>query len=178
MKVIKEIIIVEGKHDKAFLETFLDAFILVTDGSSIPDKTKQLIKELSKNNSFIVLTDPDYPGSYIRNEILKIIPDAKVGFIRKGQVRHKGTIGVENATKEEVLNALDNLITYTDYQENITQLDLLDLGLTGNKDSSNLRNVISSKLMIGECNTKTFLKRINMLNISVDDLTKLVMENR
>ena len=129
MKIVKEIIIVEGKHDVAFLSTFLHAQYIITDGTSLPDTTKKQIIELSKDHDFIILTDPDYPGTFIRNELLKIIPNAKIGYIRKHETRKKNTIGVENATKEEILHALDNLISYEEYDQKVTQQDLFDLKL-------------------------------------------------
>jgi len=177
MRIIKEIIIVEGKHDESFLKTFLDAQIITTSGTSLPPSTLLLIEELKKNgNSFIILTDPDYPGSYIRNELLKIIPDAKIANIRKGKTRVEGTIGVENATKEEILNALDNLISYVDYKPTLDQQDLFSLKLIGDDNSSYRREKICNALSLGLCNGKSFLKKINMLELNKQDLIKKIKE--
>ena len=43
MKKIKEVIVVEGKSDKQFLETFLDADILTCNGSAIDGFDKEYL---------------------------------------------------------------------------------------------------------------------------------------
>jgi hypothetical protein len=53
---------------------------------------------------------------------------------------------------------------------------MVDLGLNGWEVSSKLREGISSKLNIGKPNAKTFLKRINALNISKEKLVELIGE--
>ena len=67
MKEIKEVIIVEGKSDKQFLETFLKADILTCNGSAIDGFDIEYVKELANKRGVIILTDPDYPGQKIRN---------------------------------------------------------------------------------------------------------------
>ena len=45
---IKEVIIVEGKHDITKLQSFLKADIIKTDGTALPLETKITIKQLQK----------------------------------------------------------------------------------------------------------------------------------
>ena len=61
------VIVVEGKSDVTFLQEFVDAIFVTTNGSEISKETIEYIKELKKNNRVIVLTDPDSPGNRIRN---------------------------------------------------------------------------------------------------------------
>lgn len=171
MKKIKEVIIVEGKHDIDFLETFLEADFIKTDGTSLPDATKELIKSCDERG-IIILTDPDSPGEKIRLEVSKLCKNVKHGFIRAKNARYKHKVGVEHTTKEEVLEALDNLISYENYNENITNNDLMDLGLIGSDNSSKLRYSVQERLHLGKGSAKTFLKRVNMLNITKEDLAK------
>ena len=90
MRKIKEIIIVEGKHDIAFLKTFLEADFIETNGLGLNEQTKLTIKKLyEQGNEFIVLTDPDYPGEKIRKEIQEIAPNCKHAFIRKKEAISK-----------------------------------------------------------------------------------------
>ena len=86
MKKIKEIIVVEGKSDKQFLETFLDADILICNGSAVDGFSLEYLKELSKNRGVIVLTDPDYPGEKIRKEISSVLPVCKHHSLYQTQV--------------------------------------------------------------------------------------------
>ena len=66
------------------------------------------------------------------------------------------------------------MITYTESNNNISMQDLIDLGLMGQDNSSNLRYQIQQKLHLGKGSAKTFLKRINMLNITLEELKKEV----
>ncbi len=174
---INEIIIVEGTHDISFLSSFIDTLFIKTDGSSLPSSTIQEIKTYQKlGKKFIILTDPDYPGDKIRNKLLEIIPDAKVGFLDKKFARTSKKVGVEHATSKYILEVLDNLITLSNSSNNLTNNDLLDLGLNGYPNSNIYREKVSLYLHIGKCNAKQFLKRINCLNITKKELEKIIKE--
>lgn len=60
------------------------------------------------------------------------------------------------------------------HTSDITYQTLLNLNLVGEKYSSELRSKVSSRLNIGNPNAKTFLKRVNALGLSSNDLKKLV----
>ena len=51
--------------------------------------------------------------------------------------------------------------------------DLYMLGLTGFSNSKILRDKISEHLNIGMPNAKTFLKRLNLIQISLEELKEL-----
>lgn len=169
-KIVKEIIIVEGKSDKQFLETFIQADILTCNGSAIDGFSKEYLIELSKNRDIIILTDPDYPGEKIRKEIESFLPKCKHAFVRKQySIKHK-KVGVAEASKEEVLFALSNVVTFDkSMQGNLTMTDLFLLKLSGNNSTDN-KNKIINYYNIGVCNSKTLLKRLNLLNITKEEL--------
>ena len=73
MKKIKEIVVVEGKTDTALLKELFEVDTIETHGLALDDKTMALIKEASKKRGIIVLTDPDFPGKKIRDQIQKEI---------------------------------------------------------------------------------------------------------
>ena len=179
MRKVNEVIIVEGKHDIAFLKSFIEADFIETSGTNIPSSTLELINTYKEQGrSFIILTDPDYPGSYIRNKLLEIIPNAKVGFVNKEDAKTDKKVGIEHSTKDIILDCLENLISYTEYQESITIDDLFEYHLTGYDKSQQLRDTVSNYYKIGHCNTKQFLKRINSLNLKrgeiLDTFSKLL----
>lgn len=179
MQKIKEIIIVEGKHDTAFLRTFLEADFIETNGLGLNDSTKEMIESLYKQGyEFIVLTDPDFPGERIRKEIQELVPNCKHAFVRKKESisKNKKKVGVEHTTKEEVLNALENLITYEQKEEEITRTDLINLGLVGTTNSACLRTKIEEEFMMGHGSSKTFLKRINLIKKDKEYLLKKMKE--
>ena len=71
MKRINEIVVVEGKTDSQLLKELYDVDTIETHGLGLDEKTLELIKEASKTRGVIVLTDPDYPGLKIRNQVEK-----------------------------------------------------------------------------------------------------------
>ena len=177
MKRIKEVIIVEGQHDIDKMSKFFCADYIKTEGSSIPPK---VIEEINfyknQGREFIIITDPDFPGTQIRNKVLEIIPNAKQAFVRKENARTTKKVGVEHAGYEEIKKALDNLISYEDYLEKITKRDLMKAGLTGNKNSAQLREKIANEFNFNSGNTKTFLKRLNAVNLSEKELKEKIYE--
>ena len=174
MKKIKEVIVVEGKSDKQFLETFLDADILICNGSAIDGFDKQYLIELSKTRGVIILTDPDYPGQKIRNEISSYLNVCKHAFVRKENSIKKRKVGVAEASKEEVLYALENVVSFDNCEVGeLTASDLYLLNISGSNSSINKEKVINH-FHIGHCNSKTLLKRLNLLKVSKEELEKII----
>lgn len=179
MRVIKEVIIVEGKHDIAFLKTFLDALFIETNGLSLPNETKKLIKELSiQGKEFIVLTDPDFPGEKIRKEIETIVPNCKHAFVRKQKAISKNhkKVGVEHTTREEILKALESMISYEEKQEKYSYNEFFLLGFVGQENSKKYRDELSNRLNLGSGSSKTILKRLNALNKTKQEIDKIIKE--
>lgn len=174
MKKINEIIVVEGKSDKQFLETFLNADILTCNGSAIDGFDKNYLIELSKTRGIIILTDPDYPGQRIRNEISSYLPVCKHAFVRKENSIKRHKVGVAEASKEEVLFALENVVTFDESKKgSLNETDMMLLKLSGLDSSANKEKVIKH-FNIGHCNSKTLLKRLNLLNVSKETLEAIL----
>lgn len=169
--VINGIIVVEGKTDVAFLSQFLEAEFVTTNGSEIPEKTIQYLQKSAEKRDIFVLTDPDSPGKKIRDELDQKIPNLKHCFVAKENSIKHNKVGIAESTKEEVLSALEHYIQ-TDKNKvgNVTEFDLIKLGLTGSENSKENREKIINKFHLGFCNAKTFLKRINYQQISVKEL--------
>ena len=106
-KSIKEIIVVEGKDDVSAVRRAVDATILITNGMGLEDARLKEIAAMAKKQGVIVLTDPDVPGTLIRNRITELVPDAKHAFIARKDARHPvtGRLGVEYASPEVILYA-------------------------------------------------------------------------
>ena len=174
---IKELIVVEGKTDLIFLKSFLDADIVITNGSEVSHETLEFIKEANKRQGVIILTDPDFPGQRIRNIITEYIGDCKHAYIEKKKAVKGKKVGIAETKKDDILEALTNVVSYTkENGSNICESDLIDLGLTGTADSKAKREAICNHYHLGWCNAKQFLKRINMFGLTVDDL-KEVLKN-
>ena len=171
---IKEVIVVEGKSDKQFLETFLDADFLICNGSAIDGFDKDYLIHLASTRGVIILTDPDYPGQRIRNEISSYLPVCKHAFVRKQFSIKNHKVGVAEATKEEVLYALKNVVTFDTFNMgNLDSTDLFLLNISGDQSSVNKKKVIEH-FHLGYCNSKTLLKRLNLLGVSKEELEKVI----
>lgn len=166
---INGIIVVEGKTDVEFLSSFIDAEFVITNGSAVPQETIDYLK--SSKRDIYVLTDPDFPGSKIRDTLNKEIPNLKHCFIKKENSIKRGKVGVAEGQKEEILESLKNVYVETESPiGTLTTVDLVELGLTGKDDSAFKRKVICEKYHLGHCNAKTFLKRLNNSNITKEEL--------
>ena len=174
-KHVDGVLVVEGKSDVSFLSNYLDAEFVITNGSDIPESTIEYLKEVSLTKKIYVLTDPDSPGKRIRDVLDQDIPNLNHCFISKEHSIKNGKVGVAESNIEEVLEALKNAITTSKNDtQTITTQDLYDLGLIGQTDSNEKRELVSMKLHLGYCNGKTLLKRLNYLKINKADLKKLL----
>ena len=172
---IKELIVVEGKTDLIFLKSFLEADIVITNGSEISQNTLEFIKVANEKQGVIILTDPDYPGLRIRNKISEYIGDCKHAYIEKNKAIKGKKVGIAEAKKEDILNALKNVVTYKkENSKNINEADLYELGLLGKEDSKLKREKVCEYYHLGWCNGKTFLKRVNMFGLSIDDIKEVI----
>ncbi len=173
---IKELIVVEGKSDIDFLSSFLDADFYQVHGSAISDEDIEFLSKANNTRGIIILTDPDFPGLQIRNKIKDKIPSAKEAFVRKEVSIKHHKVGVAESTKEEVLTALDNVISYSKKDEtgDLKNIDLIELGLNGSENSVLLRKKVCDKLHIGFSNSKNLLLKLNSLNLTKEDLCKII----
>ena len=175
----KSIIVCEGIHDEERIrKVFKDAFCITTNGSEISKDTLDMIKSYSKQYKIIIFTDPDSPGERIRHKVLEVVPNASEAFLPKRiciSKNHK-KVGIEHAPLEDIREALSNYLDKENETGTLNNTDMIELGLNGNINSSKYRDYISNKLNIGKPNAKTFLKRINALNISKEELIKLIGE--
>ena len=113
MKKIKEIIVVEGKSDTALLKELFEVDTIETHGLALDKKTLELIKEANKTRGVIVLTDPDFPGKKIRDQIQAVVPNCKHAFVSKKDATGKKKLGIAEANKEAVVLALENMVSFS-----------------------------------------------------------------
>lgn len=174
-KKIDGIIVVEGKTDVAFLNEFIEAEFVITNGSEIPEETIDYLKKSCENRDIFVLTDPDSPGKRIRDILDGNIKGLHHCFVEKEKSIKGGKVGVAESTKEEVIHALENAFkTEIKPRGNLIMADLQKLNLAGSADAENNRQKISKKLRLGYGNAKTFLKRLNNNGITIEELKSLL----
>ena len=171
---IQEVIVVEGHHDTATLKQYFDCDTIETGGAFLSQETIAFIQEVAKQRGIIVFTDPDHAGNTIRQKIQQAVPDAKHAFIAKDKAKTAKKVGVEHANKKDLQEALMHLMTFKDADMKITMQDLIELGLTSAPNSEKKRDKITDAWHLGKCNSKAFLKRINMLGKERKDLEAML----
>lgn len=169
MKKIKEIVVVEGKTDTALLKTLFEVDTIETHGLALDDKTLGLIKKASESRGIIVLTDPDFPGKKIRDQIQAVVPNCKHSFVAKKDATGKKKLGIAEAKKEAVVAALENSVSFDVNQESITWSEFIELDIIGNK---NKRLLVYDLFNLGYGNVKTLYKRLNMIGITKEEVLK------
>lgn len=172
--MIKEVIVVEGKNDTRRLQEFFDVDTIETHGMGLSRETIEYIREVNEKRGVILFLDPDSPGEKIRNRLNSEISGLKNAFVMKEDARTKKKVGIEHASKEILEEALNNLISYKEIKESLSDEEFFELGLKGGDDSAKKRQIVSRSFHIGKCNSKTMFKRLNMLGITYDQLKKVL----
>ena len=108
---IKEVIVVERKNHTNVLKSYVDCDTIETHGISINKEVIEQIRIAKQTRGVIIFTDPDYPGEYIRNTINEAIDGCKNAYIKKER-RTSKKVGVEHASKKDILESLQHLFTY------------------------------------------------------------------
>ena len=181
MVKIKEAIVVEGRYDKNTLSQIVDATIFETNGFGIFKDTQrmELLRRVAQKRGLIVFTDSDGAGFVIRNRIKSCIsggylkhayiPDIYGKERRKREPGKEGKLGVEGMTREVILDALRHSGATIEGEDvtpaaKITKQDLMELGLSGGKDSSAKRITLLKKLNLPEhMSANAMLQALNVL---------------
>ncbi len=177
--MFSEVIVVEGKNDEMKLRSIFPGIDTIsTNGSEISEATLALIEEVAKTRQIILFLDPDHAGGKIRSRIQEVVPDAAHAFLAQAKAfsYNKKKIGIEHASNEDIIAALNNKLTPSSKSDRIALEHLHDLGIIGLKESKAIRDKLSHKLHLGHTNGKTFLKRVNMLGLSLEDLVNALEE--
>lgn len=175
--MIKEIIVVEGKDDISAVKRAVDAEVIATNGYGFPKGVVERIKKAQKERGIIVLTDPDYAGERIRMKVASIAGNCKHAFISQEEGMKEDDIGVENASPESIVRALQKA-RYEQVRKRVefTYADMLHYGLTGKHEASKNRAILGHILGIGYCNTKQLLNRLNHYGISREEFVKAMQD--
>ena len=184
---IKQAIVVEGRYDKNTLSQIVDAPIIETNGFGIMKDKANLafLRRVAENRGLIVFTDSDGAGFVIRNFLKSAIdpayllhayiPDIYGKEKRKSAPGKEGKLGVEGMTRQVILDALRRCgASFEDeaasaFSGSITKQDLIELGLSGGKDSSFLRKKLLKKLDLPEhMSANALLQALNLLYTPAD----------
>lgn len=174
---IQEIIVVEGKHDASKIKSCVNADVLISNGTHVSKSFLAQCKKLNESRGIIVFTDPDGPGEWIRRKIMEYVGDCEHASLDVQQVKNKGKVGIEHATCQMIRDALKNRSNYIKEQATITRDQFMALGLSGQSDSQEKRDMLSSAFFFPKSNAKTTLKYLNMMGITYKELMKYLEVN-
>ena len=193
MVKIKEAIVVEGRYDKNTLSQIVDAPILETSGFGIFKDKKQmdLLRKVAETRGLIVFTDSDGAGFVIRNHLKSAIPGKylKHAYIpdvmgkerRKKTAGKEGKLGVEGMTREVILDSLRKAgATFAGEESEpsatITKQDLMELGLSGGANATQMRLALLKKLNLPEhMSANAMLQALNLL-LTLDELKEILKQ--
>lgn len=173
--MIKEVIVVEGRDDITAVKKAVDAEIIATSGFGINAKIIDRIKEAQKRKGVIVLTDPDFAGEKIRSIIAKRVKGVKHAYIAQKDGLKDGDIGVENASPEVIIKALENAkVTLEEKNDFFESQDMFHFKLTGQPDSKQRRILLGNILGIGYGNANQMLSRLNNYGITKEEFIEAI----
>ena len=191
---IRQAIVVEGRYDKNTLSQIVDAPILETSGFGIMKDKKQLqlLRRVAQIRGLIVFTDSDGAGFVIRNFLKSAIdpkylihayiPDIVGKERRKAAPGKEGKLGVEGMRPEVIIDCLRRAGATIEGEEvqtptvPITKQALMELGLSGGKDSSTLRLRLLKKLDLPEhMSANAMLQALNLL-YTLEQLREIVRQ--
>ena len=173
--LIRQLIVVEGKHDTANLQRYFDCDTAETGGLSLDEDALARIAFAAKTRGVIVFTDPDSPGNRIRHVINQRIPGCANAYVMKENARTERKVGIEHADRDTLWEALEHIAVVDPCaKETITMNDLFTLRLTGSPDSSERRRIAGEALHIGFANAKTMHRRLCALGITYAQLQEVL----
>lgn len=172
-KRVKELIVVEGKHDVEKLRQVVDCDVICTNGLSISQQQLDIIKQASVKQGVIVMTDPDNAGNRIRDIINNYVANTKQVFIEKKKAIGKRNVGIEYVSNDDLLQALSNVVEFKNQPNTISWQEFIQLDLVGN---SKKRYYVCQRIRIGLCNNKKMFKYLNMLGYNYQQVKEICDE--
>lgn len=173
--MIKEVIVVEGRDDVTAVKRAVDAEVIAVGGFGINAKVIERIKEAQKRQGVIVLTDPDHAGEKIRRIISKRVLDIKHAYITQKEGTKDDDIGVENASPEVILKALQSAkCELKEKRDEFNIQDLIFFKLTGDNKAKQRREAVGKELGIGYCNSTQFITRLNNYGILREEFIEAI----
>ncbi|MBP3815422.1 MAG: ribonuclease M5 [Firmicutes bacterium] len=174
---IEEVIVVEGRDDTNAIKRAVGAITIETHGFGISKETWDKLDQAYETKGLIIFTDPDHAGQEIRKRLKEKYPEAKEAFLSQGKAKKKGDVGIENASPEDILEALKKARAREGAMPREFSLeDLEKWDLVGREDSKDRREKLGDKLGIGYSNGKTLIKKLNGLGIQREEFEKAMEE--
>ena len=177
-EAFREVVVVEGIHDRQKLESIFPGIsCITTGGSAISEATISLIHSANESRGVILFLDPDHPGKQITQKIIAAVPECKIAFLPAAEAKspNRRKVGIEHASEAAIRNSLEHHFSLgRENKPGISRQDLSARHLSGEKDSSRRRFMITEALGLPRLNAKAFLKTANMLGITIDQIDEVL----
>ena len=174
-------IVVEGRDDTQAVKRAVECETIETHGFGIKASVWQSLDRAYKAKGLIILTDPDHAGDTIRKKIKERFPDSKEAFLPRHKADKGGDIGVENASPEDIREALMKARPLSAEKacgsgeaDRITWEMITAAGMTGAPGSRKKREQIAEKLGISYGNAKAMLSHMNAFGITTGEFNEAV----
>ncbi|MDR1697578.1 MAG: DUF4093 domain-containing protein [Erysipelotrichaceae bacterium] len=170
---LEGVLVVEGRHDVTFLSNFLDTCYAITKGYFVPRETIIFLKQLEDEPIYVML-DPDGPGRQIEMMLKSEGLFFTAISLDKKSARNRHGVGVEYASKEAVLTALQPFLHHQPLDETKDSA-LLELELLRTKITKLQRNILGRYFKFGtNLSSRDFMSRLRVLKISPNQIIEVL----
>jgi len=168
---IKQAVIVEGRYDRAVLESVIDAVIIPVNGFGVYKDKKLLamIRRYAETTGVILLTDSDNAGRQIRDFLKSFLQGCEVTHIYVPNLSE-----VEDTSTAILRAAFMKFNTSNDFTVSVTRERLFDDGLIGCANCAKKRKALLALADLPENLSVTAL--LDLLNRCGYDYEKLIKE--
>lgn len=189
---MREVVVVEGLHDRQAVLRAVDAEVWVLGGDRPARSTLAELKRAATTRGVVVLTDPDGPGERIRRRVADAVPGARHAFLTRAEAQGAHSIGVEHAQPAAIAAALQAARTpggdltagdladgrpgpgnqqakAEDCGSRFTLSDLQAHGLAGEAGAATRRGLVGERLGIGSGNAQAFVRKLNVLGVTREE---------
>ncbi|MFD2170718.1 ribonuclease M5 [Tumebacillus lipolyticus] len=174
---IKEVIVVEGYHDKQAIDAAVIADCLISGGSAVNETFLRQVERAARDRGVILFTDPDHAGERIRRIVARRVPGCKHAFLPRHEAMAGGDIGIENAKPDAIRRALESVRTdWAGEEPEFSWAEMTEYGLTAHPRAATRRQHLGEKLGIGYGNAKALWKKLNMLGVSREEFERVYQE--
>ncbi|MFA5485954.1 MAG: toprim domain-containing protein [Bacilli bacterium] len=176
--LLNTIFVVEGKSDSERLHKLGVPYIVRTEGTKVPRETINHLCALAKKHQIVILTDPDGPGEYISEIIVKKIPQSIVLKIDKKLAIKSNNVGIENVGLPALKTIIDPYINNIFMTTSLLKFsDLLSLNLTGPQSKEN-KAKLANKFSLLTSSLKNMYTQMLLLDLNFNDLVEALNEEK
>ncbi len=100
------VFVVEGKTDKALLQSYVNNYVVITDGNNVSRETIKHLQQLEKHHSIVLITDPDMTGDAINAKLRSELRNPGVITIAQTAMQSAKKIGIAESNRAALVKEL------------------------------------------------------------------------